>query len=124
MKKCSIIVALILSFFLGYPNVGVSKSPKGSENPPDGVEILKQNAQVCTSIPTLNEFSAAYNGGSIDGKRKAMHMLEWGLCHMLLSDAIVPVKRLGSRPPYVEIKMKWGDETFIGWTTMNNIEKR
>ena len=89
-----------------------------------GGEILKKNAQVCTFITTLNEFSAAYSNDSIDGKRKAMHMLEFGSCHMLLSDAIVPVKRLGSRPPYVKIKMKWGDETFIGWTTMNDIEKR
>ena len=88
-----------------------------------GGEILKKDAQVCTFIPTLNEFSAAYNNGSIDGKRKAMHMLEFGSCHMLLSDSIVPVKRLESRPPYVKIKMKWGGETFIGWTIMSNIEK-
>jgi len=80
-------------------------------------ETLKKYATVCRTKAQLKEITENRNNQAYIWK-----MLGEGKCKMLLSDSIVPVQHLEGVMPLIKIKMQWADETFIGWTEMNNIE--
>lgn len=74
-------------------------------------ETLKKYATVCRTKEQFKEIAANRND-----KAYVLKMLQAGKCKMLLSDAVVPVQHLEGVLPLIKIKMKWGDEIFIGWT--------
>ena len=72
---------------------------------------LKKGAAVCRTKDQFKEFVENRND-----QPYMINMLVNGKCKFLLSDAVVPVEVMEGIFPMVKIKMKWGDNVFIGWT--------
>lgn len=73
-------------------------------------ETLKRYSTVCQTKADFKEVV-----DNRDDKGHVMRMLADGKCVMNVTEAM-PVQVLEGLFPMVKVKLKWGDETFIGWT--------